>query len=193
MVKKAGSKKKTHSVKKPKTKKIRVHKKFIKPQITQTSSEVQVEKILVDNFVSLQKVMTNLSLRFNKLTHQISNLLELFEISAKALAEKDAKHGGKDNKNLIEKIDILMDQNKTIARGLTLIHERPSPRDDTAVPSGQVPVQRPVPVPKSPQAPAPPQPGTAPKQSVDMGEYQKSIASEDTSDSKPKFKPLPKY
>lgn len=156
-------------------------KRIVKPRITQTSSEVQVEKILVENFVSLQKVMTNLSLRFDKLTHQISNLLELFEISAKALAEKDAKQGGRDNKNLIEKIDTLMEQNKIIARGLTLMHER--------IP-GQAVVQRPVPVQKSPQAH--PQPATAPKQSMDMGGYQKSISSGDASGSKPKFKPLPK-
>jgi hypothetical protein len=179
MVKKVRSTKKRSSTK-SKTSKRKMHK----PHITQTSSEVKVEKILVDNFVSLQKVMTNLSLKFDKLTHQISNLLELFEISAKALAEKDAKHGGKDSTKLIEKIDILMDQNKTIARGLTLMHEKTP---------GQVPVQKFVPVQKTPQAPAPPQPQTTTQQSMDMEKYQKSISSGNMPDSKPKFKPLPKY
>lgn len=47
-----------------------------------------VENVLVENFVSLQKVMTNLSLKFDNLTNQISKLLDLFEISAKNSCRK---------------------------------------------------------------------------------------------------------
>ena len=84
-----------------------------------------VEKILIENFVSLQKVMTNLSIKFDNLTKQISKLLELFEISAKTLAEKDLEIEKKgSSKKVIEKIDNLLEQNKIIARGLTLIHEK---------------------------------------------------------------------
>jgi len=90
------------------------------------SDDVKVEKILVENFVSLQKVMTNLSVKFDSLTNQISKLLELFEISAKSLAKKDfdLEKENKDSKKIVEKIDNLLDQNKIIARGLTLIHEK---------------------------------------------------------------------
>ena len=171
MVRKMITKKKSHK------------KRIVKPHITQTSSEVQVEKILVDNFVSLQKVMTNLSLSFDKLTHQISSLLELFEISAKALVEKEAKQGGKDNKKLIEKIDVLMDQNKTIARGLTLMHEKTSE---------QTQIQKPMPQ-RTPQLPSQSlQPTNMPRQGRDMSEYQKSISSKEAYSSEPKFKSLPK-
>ncbi len=108
-------------------------KKVVKSSIKKKStpkknySGTGIEKILIENFVSLQKVMTNLSIKFDSLTKQISKLLELFEISAKTLAEKDMEIEKKgSNKKIIEKIDNLLEQNKIIARGLTLIHEKTS-------------------------------------------------------------------
>ena len=92
----------------------------LRKNITDTSHDT--EKILIENFVSLQKVMTNLSLKFDGLTSQISKLLELFEISAKSLAEKNPNLDGH-NKQIINKMDSLLDQNKTIARGMTLFGE----------------------------------------------------------------------
>lgn len=82
------------------------------------------ERILVENFVALQKVIVNLSIKMDNLTNQISSLLSLFEISAKALAEK----GGVDidNSQVIKKVDSLLNQNKTIARGISLLHENPN-------------------------------------------------------------------
>lgn len=85
--------------------------------------DIHVEKVLVENFVALQKVMANLSTKFDNLSGQISKLLELFEISAKTLVQKDFELGGKDSKKMLEKIDNLLEQNKVIARGLTLLHE----------------------------------------------------------------------
>ena len=88
-------------------------------------SGINIEKALVENFVSLQKVLTNLSLKFDALSDQIAKLLEVFEISAKAIAEKDfEKFGASSNKELLEKLDLLLDQNKTIAKGLMLMHEK---------------------------------------------------------------------
>lgn len=81
------------------------------------------EKILIENFVSLQKVLTNLSLKFDELSKQISKLLELFEISAKSIAGK-----GFDPDKMEKKIDNLLEQNKVIARGLTLVHEKQNPQ-----------------------------------------------------------------
>jgi len=84
-----------------------------------------IDKKLINNFVTLQKVLTNLSIKLDNLSDQISKLLELFEISAKALAEKDfSKFEKSDNKEVLEKLDTLLDQNKTIARGLALMHEK---------------------------------------------------------------------
>jgi hypothetical protein len=88
-----------------------------------SKSNRDVEKILIENFVSLQKVMTNLSLKFEDLSKQISKLLELFELSAKTIAKKDFSGGGMESKKIAEKLDNLLEQNKTIARGLTLLHE----------------------------------------------------------------------
>ncbi|MBI2056746.1 hypothetical protein HYT91_00645, partial [Candidatus Pacearchaeota archaeon] len=42
-----------------------------------SSNKGNLEIKLVENFVSLQKVMTNLSVRFDELSNQISKLLEL--------------------------------------------------------------------------------------------------------------------
>ena len=106
-------------------KKKRKHKK-IKHRVHHSGDE-NLEKILIENFVSLQKVMVNLSVKFESLSTQISKLLNLFEISAKALAEKDFKteKEDKDMKKIGEKIDNIFEQNKVIARGLTLLHEKP--------------------------------------------------------------------
>ena len=91
------------------------------------TSNKDISKVLVENFVSLQRVMTNLSMKFDNLSTQISKLLELFEISAKTIAERSSNEAspytGMPNKELVGKIDNLIEQNKIIARGLTLIHE----------------------------------------------------------------------
>lgn len=83
-----------------------------------------INKKLVENFVALQKVMANLSVKFDNLSDQITKLLELFEISAKAMAEKNYEmHKDSDDKKVLEKIDTLIEQNKIIAKGLTMLHE----------------------------------------------------------------------
>jgi len=88
-------------------------------------SEKKVDSVLIENFVSLQKVMTNLAVKFDSLSGQISKLLELFEISAKTLAEKDySVSEEKVDKKLVEKLDNVLEQNKIIARGVALLHEK---------------------------------------------------------------------
>jgi len=124
-----------------------------------TKKNTNIEKTLIENFVSLQKVMVNLSIKFDNLTDQISKLLNLFEISAKTLAQKefDTEGNKEKNKKIIEKIDKLLEQNKTIARGLTLIHE----------------IKNKPPLPKQfpPQQISTPIPG----KTMNVNEYQKSI------------------
>ena len=89
----------------------------------ENSSGQKMEQVLVENFVSLQKVMTNLAIKFDSLSGQISKLLELFEISAKTLAEKDYSIKTEPDKKVAEKLDTLLEQNKIIAKGITLLHE----------------------------------------------------------------------
>ncbi len=111
MAKKRG---KVQKIKKTKSKKL-------------TSNEI--EKQLLENFVNLQKVLTNLSVKFDALSDNISKLLELFEISAKSFVEKLPEEGKtrfekEKDKEFLNKIDTLLDQNKTIAKGLTLMEEK---------------------------------------------------------------------
>jgi len=84
--------------------------------------EERIEKALIQNFVSLQKVITNLSINFEGLSDKISRLLDIFEISARSLAEKDFDFTA-DNEEIRKKLDTLVEQNKIIAKGLTLLHE----------------------------------------------------------------------
>lgn len=87
-----------------------------------------INKTLVDNFINLQKVLTNLSIKFDELSSNISKLLELFEISAKSFAEKYNEGGimasNIVDKEFVDKLNILIDQNKVISRGIILIEER---------------------------------------------------------------------
>lgn len=92
-----------------------------------TNSGQKMEQVLIENFVSLQKVMTNLAVKFDSLSGQISKLLELFEISAKTLAEKDYSIKSEPDKKVAEKLDTILEQNKVIAKGITLLHENNSP------------------------------------------------------------------
>ena len=92
--------------------------------------EERIEKALIQNFVSLQKVITNLSINFEGLSDKISRLLDIFEISARSLAEKDFDFTA-DNEEIRKKLDTLVEQNKIIAKGLTLLHENNTPDIDS--------------------------------------------------------------
>jgi seryl-tRNA synthetase len=90
-----------------------------------TNKEIQLA--LIENFVNLQKVLTNLSIKFDGLSDNITRLLQIFEISAKSFIRKNEEGFGntpREDKELLNKLDSLVDQNKTIARGLTLIEEK---------------------------------------------------------------------
>ncbi|HOW36836.1 MAG TPA: hypothetical protein PLK34_01140 [Candidatus Pacearchaeota archaeon] len=139
-----------------------------------------IEKILIQNFVSLQEVMTDLSFKFDGLSKNISRLLELFEKSATALMEKDLsvndskkeEQQGKDIKEVVEGLNRLLEQNKTLARGLVLLHEsNPAYRPQQVA---QMPQQLP---PVTQFRPMPPENAPVQKES-EPGNYQKSISSE---------------
>lgn len=75
------------------------------------------EELLIENFVGLQHAMTNMSIKFGGLSDNISKLLQIFEESAKNFVS-----GGKpDDSEMLDKIDSLLNQNKTIAKGLVLM------------------------------------------------------------------------
>jgi len=102
-------------------------KRGVKSKKQMSNREIQIA--LIDNFVSLQRVLTNVTVKFDTLSDNISRLLQLFEVSAKSFLEKygDGLSSGtanNDDKDLIKKLDTLLEQNKTIAKGLTLIEEK---------------------------------------------------------------------
>ena len=100
------------------------------------------EELLIENFVGLQHAMTNLSIKFGTLSDNISELLRVFEGAAKTFAQ-----GGKvDDSDLLKKINSLLDQNKTIAKGLVLMES--NLRGRSAQPNEkELPIQRPKPLP----------------------------------------------
>ena len=88
-------------------------------------STESTEHTLIKNSAEMQRIMIKLIERFDKLSNKISELLELFEDSAKILIKKEIESGKtKDmTPEILEKINQIMDQNKIIAKGLTLVHE----------------------------------------------------------------------
>lgn len=83
----------------------------------------KIDQALLDNFINLQRVLTNLAVKFDDLSNNISKLLQLFELAAKSFVDKPGKQSAIDQE-LLKKIDSLLEQNKTISRGIMLIDER---------------------------------------------------------------------
>lgn len=91
-------------------------------------SDEDLQKALIENFISLQKVLTNLSVKFDELSSNISKLLQLFEISAKSFAEKystgDLGKQSQVDQEFLKKLDSLLDQNKTISKAILLMEDK---------------------------------------------------------------------
>lgn len=84
----------------------------------------KLQEKIIENLIELQKVHTNLAEKFDNLTNQITGLLTLFESAARSFADHPANIGTEKDKEFLDKIDKLLEQNKTIAKGLTLMEER---------------------------------------------------------------------
>ena len=187
MAKKAVKKKKAVS-----KKKITHRKKTVRKPVVRRSKipkdDAKLERALIENFIGLQKVMVNLSVKFDDLSNKISQLLELFEISAKALAEKDltVEKTARNDTKIIQEIGNLSNQNKVIARGLTLMHSRLSGEPEQSIErppqmlpprSPQMPFSMPLKNPSMQQQNVGPEKKVLPNKNSMEG-YQKSIASE---------------
>ena len=99
------------------------------PKKRKSSFEVKeksksLEKKLLENLVALQKIHTDLAVKFDKLSKEISSLLTLFEVTAQNFAKNLPMGEVEKDKEFLDKIDKLLDQNKTIAKGLTLMEDR---------------------------------------------------------------------
>jgi hypothetical protein len=82
------------------------------------------EELLIENFIGLQKAMTHLSMKFENLSDNIGKLLNVFELSAKDFIMNKGKANPETDKDLLNKINSLLEQNKTIAKGLVMIEEK---------------------------------------------------------------------
>jgi len=87
------------------------------------TNQPEINKLMIENLIILQKTMIDMTTKLDNLANQTSKLLNLFEISAKSFMERQ---GGitKEDQEFLEKLDKLLEQNKTIAKGLTLMEER---------------------------------------------------------------------
>lgn len=83
-----------------------------------------IEQKIIENLVELQKVHTNLAEKFDKLASEISNLMAIFEVAARSFAESPSAVATEKDKQFLDKIDKLIEQNKTIAKGLILMEDR---------------------------------------------------------------------
>ena len=103
-----------------------IRKASPRKRVVRKSGNESLNSLLIENFVSLQKVLTELSGKFGGLAKEISALLKIFELSARDLAKKETvpKQDVGEQKTLINKLNTLLEQNKIIAQGLTLIHEK---------------------------------------------------------------------
>jgi len=86
-------------------------------------SRKELDQALLNNFVNLQKVLTNMTNKFDQLSNNLSRLLQLFELSAKSFAGKPEKIPGIDE-DFLKKLDSLLEQNKLISKGITMMEER---------------------------------------------------------------------
>jgi len=98
------------------------------------------EEILIENFVGLQKAMTHLSLKFENLSDNISKLLNVFELSAKDYLMNRGKSSPEVDRDLTNKISLLLEQNKSITRVLMNMDDKLRPRPEQR-PQPQQPVQ----------------------------------------------------
>ena len=89
---------------------------------TRGLTKSQKEELLIENFVGLQKAMTHLSMKFEKLSDNLSKLLEVLEMSAKNYLSEEAPKNASSSE-LLKQVNYLIDQNKALAEGLLLIDD----------------------------------------------------------------------
>ncbi len=87
-------------------------------------SPANLEEKILQSIIELQKVHIHVAEKFDKLSEQISSLLALFEMAAHNFAKQPGMQSTEKDKEFLNKIDQLLDQNKVLAKGLTLMEEK---------------------------------------------------------------------
>jgi hypothetical protein len=108
----------------------------IKAKIPEKKAPIDM---LLENSIALQKTLATLATDLKTLNQKVSSLLELFEAAGKTFREKPVAPSmakAEIPKELLDKVNSLVEQNKTIARGLLLleqaIHEIKMPETEEA-------------------------------------------------------------
>lgn len=108
-----------HATEHPASGKHREHEEHLKH-----ASPEKLQISIIENLVQLQKINTSLAEKFDSLSTQITALLGLFEVAAKSFTSNPAYNASDKDKEFLEKIDRVLEQNKVLAKGLTLMEER---------------------------------------------------------------------
>jgi len=86
--------------------------------------------MLLDNSIALQKITSNLASELKELNQRIKKLLEIFESASASFKESGASK--KIPKDYEDKLDTIIEQNKTIAEGLLLIEKGVRKKKDSS-------------------------------------------------------------
>jgi len=84
----------------------------------------QREEMLIENFVGLQRVMINLSMKFENLSDNMAKLLNVFEISARDYMVNKGKTTPEVDRELMSRVNMLLDQNKSIMSSVKTLDEK---------------------------------------------------------------------
>ena len=82
------------------------------------------EELLIENFVGLQRAMINLSMKFENLSDNISKLLNVFEVSARDYMVNKGRATPEVDRDLMNRINLLLDQNKNILNSVRSIDDK---------------------------------------------------------------------
>jgi hypothetical protein len=82
------------------------------------------EELLIENFVGLQRAMINLSMKFENLSDNMSKLLNVFEISARDYMMNKGKTTPEVDRDLMNRVNMLLDQNKAIMGSVRALDEK---------------------------------------------------------------------
>lgn len=106
------------------TKEGEIVSKPLKAKKPKRLSAAEREEILIDNFIGLQKVMVNLSMKFENLSNNINKLLGVFEASARDYLVNKGRSSPEKDREYINQLNVLIEQNKAISRNIMQIDEK---------------------------------------------------------------------
>jgi len=95
------------------------------------SKKDQTVKLLIENSIALQGVLTNMAVSLDRLSKNMEKMLDVFKENSMAIGEDKASsevHEARE-KELINRLDSLIDQNKMIAKGIILLESTIKEKD----------------------------------------------------------------